>query len=286
VDELVDEYTWRTPLQIVAALHYLVLDGRASWDDWRDALTGEEAFVRRFVAEQGVQTNEVQRSWMLLPCFLEVARRSGAAAFDLVELGPSAGFNLEWDRYGYRYRRGAWGREDARLVLQGEERRAVPSAVLELAPRVRSRVGIDRSPLDVTTDEDARLLRSFVWPDQTWRMDQLDRAISALREEPPDLRRGDVADELPDLLAGRPRDGLTVVFQTAVLGYLPRERRELVYETLAAAGRERPLAFVESARPQTGEHTFWSMVVQVWPEGERVEVAHADFHGAWLDWHV
>jgi hypothetical protein len=286
VDELVDEYTWRTPLQLVAALHYLVLDGRASWDDWRAALTGEAAFVRRFVAEQGVQTNEVQRSWMLLPCFLEVARRSGVALFDLVELGPSAGFNLEWDRYGYRYRRGSWGREDAPLVLQGEERRPVPLTVLELVPLVRSRVGIDRSPLDVTTDEDAKLLRSFVWPDQTWRMDQLDRAVSALREEPPDLRRGDVADELPDLLAGRPRDGLTVVFQTAVLAYLPRARRELVYETIAAAGREHPLAFVEAALPQTGELTFWSMVVQVWPEGERVEVARADFHGAWLDWHV
>ena len=31
-DELVDEYRWDTPLQVAAALHYLVLRGEARWD--------------------------------------------------------------------------------------------------------------------------------------------------------------------------------------------------------------------------------------------------------------
>jgi hypothetical protein len=231
-----------------------------------------------------VQTNEVQRSWMLLPCFLEVARRTGAETFDLVELGTSAGFNLQWDRYRYRYAAGEWGPRDAKVELIGEERAPVSAQLLRFVPRVVSRVGIDLAPIDVTTDEGARLLECFVWPDQTWRLGQLERAIAALREDPPDLRRGDIVESLPELLT-EPDDGeLTVVFQTAVLGYLPREGRERVRDALADAGRQRPLALVESWRPVTGEHTFWALVVQVWPDGERVEVAHADFHGAWLEW--
>lgn len=37
-------------------------------------------------------------------------------------------------------------------------------------------------------------------------------------------------------------------------------------------------------QPLDGSHDHYGLFVQVWPDGERVEVAHAEFHGAWLDW--
>ena len=54
-----------------------------------------------------MQTNEVQRSWALLPAFLSLA---DGRPFDLLELGPIAGLNLLWDRYSYRYLTGVVGR--------------------------------------------------------------------------------------------------------------------------------------------------------------------------------
>ena len=111
---------WDAPLRLIGGLHYLVLGGEASWDD---PLSEHAEFLREFVATQGVQTNEVQRSWVLVPLLLRVAQRMGAETFDLVELGPSAGLNLVWDRYRYRYEAGEWGREDAVLGFEGEERR-------------------------------------------------------------------------------------------------------------------------------------------------------------------
>ena len=253
-----------------------MLGGEASWDAVPDALAEHRGFLRRFVAEQAVQTNEVQRCWMLLPCFLEAARRAGAETVDLIELGPSAGLNLVWDRYGYRYGEGSWGSPAAPLELRGEERRPVPGELLGVEPRVRGRIGVDRAPLDVTTEESARLLRSFVWPDQHWRLELLDAAIEAVRHDPPELVRGDFVEALPGLLAERSPDGLTVVFETAVLGYLDPAGRSRVYGALAAAGGAGPLAFVSN--PHHG------MNVQVWPGGEAEVVARADFHGAWLEW--
>jgi hypothetical protein len=261
-----------------------VLGGRASWDDIRYALVEHRGFLRRFAAEQGVQTNEVQRSWVLLPCFLELARRTGRRAFDLIELGPSAGLNLVWDRYRYRYLEGTWGREDARVALGGEEREPVPAELLRLTPRVRTRTGVDIAPIDVTMDEGARLLKSFVWADQTWRLDLLDRAIAALREEPPELVQGDLVDELPRLLARRGPDALTVVLHTAVLGYVEPERRTLVSAALEEAGGAGPLAVLSTGRPREGVHDYWGLWAQVWPGGERSLLAHADFHGAWIEW--
>jgi hypothetical protein len=259
-----------------------VLAGDAAWDD---PLADHRAFLRDFVAERGVQTNEVQRSWVLLPLLLRVAERTGAETLDLVELGPSAGLNLVWDRYRYHYEAGDWGPPGARLRLEGEERRPVPRELLELSPTVRGRVGIDRSPIDVTSEEGARLLRCFVWAGQDERLERLDRAIEAVRGEPPELVRGDFVELLPEVLAARPGDGLTVVFQTATWGYLDEERRTRLRAKLDEAGRSLPLAFVSTGEPRVEEHC-WGLRLVYWPGGEREFAGHADFHGAWLRWEL
>jgi hypothetical protein len=153
---------WDVPLRLLAGVHYLVLTGAASWDAYDETLVAHEDFLRAWVAERSVQTNEVQRCWTLLPCFLEAARHAGASALDLVEIGPAAGLNLVWDGYRYSYSAGGWGPERAALHLTGEEARPVPAGLLELRPQVRSRIGIDLNPVDVTSEEGALLLRSFV----------------------------------------------------------------------------------------------------------------------------
>jgi hypothetical protein len=274
---------WDAPLRLVGGLHYLVLGGEASWDD---PLSKHAEFLREFVATQGVQTNEVQRSWVLVPMLLRVAQRMGERAFDLVELGPSAGLNLVWDRYRYLYEAGEWGRADAVLSFQGEERRPVPSELLGLGLEVRGRIGIDRSPIDVTTEDGARLLRSFVWAGQEGRMERLDRAIEVLREDPPQLVQGDYVEELPNVLAALPRDGLTVIFQTASFGYIGDEGRARVRSVLEEAGRERKLALISTGKARDPEEHCWGLRLVYWPGGEREFAGHADFHGDWLQWEL
>ena len=222
---------------------------------------------------------------MLVPCFLEIARRTGAETLDVIELGPSAGFNLLWDAYRYRYQDAEWGPADAELELTGDERRPVPAELLRLSPRVRQRVGIDIEPIDVTARYGVLALKSFIWPDQQWRLELLDRAVEAVRRRKPPIIEGDLVDELPRLLAARRRDALTLVYQTAVLGYLPPERRDLVYEALDDAGRVGSLAYVGTHSPLDESEHYYGLRIQVWPgAGEREIVAHADFHGAWIEW--
>jgi hypothetical protein len=270
-------------------VHYLVLSGRApgafeSWERFSAALDEEAAFLARFIAERPIQTNEVQRSWVLLPCFLEVARRTRAQTFDLIELGPSAGLNLVWDRYRYRYEAGSWGAPDGPLELEGEERAPIPEQLLRLAPRVRDRIGIDTNPVDVTSDEGARVLRSFVWADQIARLRRLERAIGSLGGDPPELVQGDFVELLPQRLSKRRPDGLTIVFQTATLRYLTPEHLSRLRSVLAEAGAAAPLAFVSTGGPRRRGATHWGVSLQIWPGGDRELVAEADYHGAWLEW--
>jgi hypothetical protein len=204
-----------------------------------------------------------------VPCFLEVARRTGADTFDCVELGCSAGLNLLWDRYGYEYEAGSLAGSP---VFRGDER-GQRVRVSEL-PRVRSRVGVDLSPPDLRTDDGVRLLKAFVWADQEQRLADLDSAIDVWRRDPPQIVVGDLVDELPGLLERRSDDVVLVVSETAVLGHLPQERRERARELLADA----ECVFVSTGQPQDESHDYYGLYV----DGD--EVAHAEFHGAWMEW--
>lgn len=232
-----------------------------------------------------MQTNEVGRCFALLPAFLELARRSGRR-IDLLELGPSAGLNLLVDRYGYRYRNGAWGPGDAAVVLTGEERGPVPADLLAGALPIGRRRGIDLHPVDVTTDEGVRLLTSFVWADQWHRLERLRRAIEVARADPPELVRGDYVELLPQLLAERDTDALTVVFQTASTQYLDRERYDRVRGALQDASAAGPLGWVSTQRYDEEAETGagYPLEVALWPEHEGRVVARMGYHGEWLDY--
>lgn len=267
--------TCRPLLALLGGLHYLVLGGDATWDD---PLEQHADFLAEFVQLQGVQTNEVQRLWVLLPLLLHATR--GADVVDVVELGSSGGLNLVFDRYRYVYQHGEWGSPDSPLTLSGTERTPLPASLLAQDLPVRSRVGIDLAPVDVTTEEGARLLESFVWAGQTERSARLRAAIDLVRDDPPTVVRGDITEALPDLLASLPAGGLTLVFQTSVFEYIDEDRRARVREALDASGRE--LVFVSAGQPRDDVRT-WGMRIYR-PGREREFVGHADYHGIWLDY--
>ena len=293
-DELVAELArdhrprWEVPLRLFAAVHFIALSGRAEdpWSRFGEVLREHREEVTRFVRDQPVQTNEVQRTWALVPAFLAVADRR---PLDLLELGPSAGLNLYWDRYRHRYGDGWWGPPDAPISLAGDATGGPPPKLLARGVSVRSRTGIDRAPLDVTRDDDALLLQSFVWADQAERLERLRRAIAVARRDPPRLVRGDYVDELPRLLAERRDDGLTVVYHSASVAYLRREDRERLAAAIAAAGAERPLAWIsyefeERERENDVGYETFVLDVRVWPGGGARRLARVDGHGNRLRW--
>jgi hypothetical protein len=287
--------SWDLGLRLFGAVHHHVLTGAApraltgEWDDFAGALGEHEASLRRFVEEQGVQTNETQRCVSLLPAFLSLARATGLP-LDLIELGPSAGLNLVFDRYAYHYAEGSFGDGAALLTFEATERRHVPGELLRTRLEITRRRGVDLSPLDVTAPEDVLLLHSFLWPGLVERKARLDAAIETFCAAPerPELIRGDYVDLLPGLLARRDPEALTVVFQTASTGYLMPERYRLLRDALDAAGADGgpPLAWVSSRRSderETDHDDRYELELRLWPDPARL-VAFVDFHGNWLDW--
>jgi hypothetical protein len=289
---LIPDYpSWDTPHRLLAGARWLALSGEVDdfetaadpWNAFHSVLEEHGEWLARFVREHPVQTNEVQRCWVLLPIVLTVARLAGRP-LDLVELGTSAGLNLLWDRYGYRYEAGTWGEGSAPLQLEGKERSAVPGALLRTEVDVRRRLGIDLQPVDVTTEEGIRLLDTFV-RDESYRT-RLRRASDVLRQEPPELVRGDYLDLLPGILQARSDDALMVVFQTISTVYLTDDERNRLRATVDEAGAEGPLAWISTPTPE--EHGQrrgdYPLELAMWPGGERRIVARMNVRGEWLEW--
>jgi hypothetical protein len=286
VADIVGEHKprWEAPLRLFGGVHYLELAGMVQhpWPKLRGVLEANRDWLARFVAEHPVQTNEVQRCWGLLPGFLSVA---GGRPIDLIELGPSAGLNLFWDRYGYRYGEHAWGPGDAPLALSGRAEGGPPEGLLQTAVEVRGRVGVDRRPVDVTTDHGARVLEAFVWADQPDRLERVRRAIEIVRSDPPQLMEGDFVEVLPALLADRDLEALTIVYHSAAAVYLQNEERAQLVDALAEEGARGSLAHVsfEFTRDDDIGYEGFALDVHTWP-GEPRRLALLDGHANHLEW--
>ncbi|MFN2470268.1 MAG: DUF2332 domain-containing protein [Gaiellaceae bacterium] len=284
VREIAPDERWDFPVRLLGGLHHLVLSGRApgwAWEDVRETLQREAGWLTRFTRKQPVQTNEVQRSWALLPAFLSL----GEGPFELIELGSSAGLNLVWDRYRYRYAAGTWGATGAALELAGDERAPVPAELLSVRPQIRHRRGVDLAPVDVASDESVRLLECFVWADQPARLERLRRAVEVVRGDPPPILQGDYVELLPDLLADRDYETVTVVFQAVSTVYLGGERygelRRIVDEA------DPPVAWISTRRlaeEETGVEGGFEIERRLPGEAAPRLVACMGYHGQWLEW--
>lgn len=285
------------PLRLFGAVHHLVLSGVAPsalsgrWEDFARALSEHDQVLRHRLGSTDVQTNEVQRCTFLVPAFRAAAAESGLR-LELLELGPSAGLNLLADRYRCVYANGISGPDDARLVLTTQEGSGrVPADLLRGELEVRRRRGIDLAPVDATTEEGYLQLRSFVWPGLAERVARLDAAVATLRaaSDRPELIEGDFVRLLPEVLAERPADALTVVVDTFATVFLPRDLAGALAESLEAAGADgRPLAWVSVRRwdEESGPpHEGFELELRVWPGPARL-AAYVDPHGNRLDWRL
>jgi len=250
----------RYPPGILAALHDLALagrapalaaayaagDGDAAADAAIDTLLRLTDSVVALAVRRRVLTGETGRCTVLYPAIAEAAHRAGATAIGLIDVGCSAGLNLDVDRVGITYSNGqALGdpsspvQMTARLVGS----RALPARAM---PEVVARVGMDRDPIDVTDADDARWLRACQWPDQPERVASLDAEMALAATAPPLLLRGNAVELLPDAVARVPSGALPVVITTWALSRFPPERRRWFLDRLEETGAGRPVAWVSA----------------------------------------
>lgn len=255
---------------------------------FRAFVLGHRHEVAGLLSTRMVQTNEVRRSALLLPGFDAVAVSSGQP-LALIEIGPSAGLNLLFDRYHYRYGAFELGDPGSPVRLETEPRLPLPAFAI---PPVASRVGIDLNPLEPANPDDMRWLRALIWPEHDDRRALLDAALSVAREHPPRLLGGDLFELLPGEVRAAPQDAQVCLFATFVLNQFSPGMLGRLREMLLELSRERPLAllvlgaseFVTGSFPSGSPWTsLWLMEFEGGTECSR-HLARCNPHGRWMAW--
>jgi hypothetical protein len=230
------------------------------------------------------QTNETGRSAVLLPGFLAVSRETGLP-LALAEIGSSAGLNLFFDRFRYRYGETEWGDPLYPAILNPQIRGAVPDLTGEL--KIASRAGSDIAPLNLENDADRLRLRAYIWADQSERLARLDAAIRVARQRAVTLEKADAADFVTRQLAQRKTGECLVLFHSVVWQYLPEHTKHAIETAVQRAGAEAPpLAPLAWLRMEILKNTdpHPALRLTLWPGGEARTLALADFHGRWVEW--
>ncbi|HVV24984.1 MAG TPA: DUF2332 domain-containing protein [Pseudonocardiaceae bacterium] len=246
------------------------VDG-ATWPTFRSFVLDRADKVREIVGTRTTQTNEVRRAALLYPAVARVAKAAGGP-IGLLEVGTSAGLLLGLDRYGYRYQAAdgeqvAAGPAKAPLVLNcvfnladGAKRPPLPKNV-----KVAAKVGLDRSPVDLTDEEQLAWLEACVWADQPERVRLLNQAASAQAKDRPTFVTGDVVADLGKAVDLVPADLPLVVFNSHVLPYVPAEDR---------------LAFIDALRDLSTSRDLWWISQESYEAGlryvlpDRVDLAY------------
>ena len=285
-------------LRFAGAVHALVLAGADPalavvypphplsenlWPAVAAAMAARPDHFRSFLA-LSPQTNEVRRSALLLPGFIEIARRSGRK-LRLLEIGASAGLNLIWDRYRYSYGEGrTWG-DPASPVEISCEWHGAPfdfNQPVEIA----GRAACDFAPIDLADPAQRHRLRAYLWPDQPDRLARLDAAAALALRLGFKVERADAGEWLDrQLMRAADANTTTVLYHSVVWQYLPQTTRDRIRGRMADFGKTRPLAWLalEIARPDSA----YELRLRWWPgDGSQTgeKLAEASPHGAWLKW--
>ncbi len=244
----------------------------------RDALTP-------LIVSKITNTNEVGRCALLHPAFRAMAMEAGEP-LDLIEIGPSAGLNLIWDRYGVRYHRGsetfALPVSDPALTLDCELR-GPNNPPLGPSPKIANRLGLELNPVNLDDPDQRDWLRALVWPGMHARFERLEAALKVHASHRPEIRVGSALDLLPDALRDMPEDQPVGVYHSFVVYQFTREMREVLDSILVMAGLRRPVWRIGIEGSVSGVNR---VTLTHYYDGAREEqvLAHCHPHGAWLEW--
>ena len=279
------------PLRLCGSLHGLVLDGSAP--DLAAAYAGTAPLAPAVIAamrvhearvldwlDQAPQTNEVGRSAVLIAAAWFLGRLAPGVRFDLLELGASAGLNLNFPRYRLALPEGQAAPllPGGDVTLRPEWRGAVPAS----APvAIGSARGVDLHPLA----PGLRLL-AYIWPDQPDRLARARTAMAVAERYPMPVDQGDAADWLEAQLAAPPVG--RIIYHTIAAQYFPADSRARIEAALhrasAAATPHASLAHVSFEADPAHPHPL--LALRLW-DGQSCRMwrlGRASPHVTWIDW--
>jgi len=285
------------PLRLLGSLHRLVIADESpdlakvypphhlsdkDWPVYEEALVAHQDAILEQL-KQAPQTNEVRRSGILLPGFMTIASQAGNLPMVMSELGASAGLNLHWDKFHYRFGDREWGEKEAPIHLSPEWR-GPDLKMQDLL--VADRAGCDLNPIDLEDNNTVETLLSYLWPDQAERITRTKAAIEIFYRHDARVEKAGAIEWLKRRLKKAHENQVHVIYHTIARQYFSdadkQESAQLIEEAGARAPQYAPLAWLRFEAD--GQQPGAALTLRLWPGGEEQFLGRADYHGRWIEW--
>jgi hypothetical protein len=247
------------------------------------AVAAQDAFIANWMRHPP-QTNEVARAGAIMAALIVVAAQVDMP-FTLLELGSSAGLNLNLGRYRYDLGGRCIGPDRSPVVVAPVWRGPPPPAA---TVRIDAARGVDLRPLDMADAAARERLSSFTWTDDPVRAGLLTQAIALAQAHPPVIDADDLTRWLPrQLETPQPVDTCRVIFHSMVLQYLAPQQRHAIVGQIGQAGLradgKRPLAWIGFEWTECRSEV--RLMLTCWPDGISRHLATCHPYGEWIEWH-
>ena len=288
-----------TPNMLFGAVHYLLHGGQPNplsryypsltlnhespdhvFPSFKKFVLSNAEHIIEILQTRLVQTNEVQRSAFLYPSFLTASRLFDNRPLSLIEIGPSAGFNLLWDQYLYQYNdQEPVGLPNSSLTLTSSYRGDARPDFSGPMPTISRRIGIDLHPIDLMDRDEIQWLQALIWPEHFERKMRLNKAIRIAMVNPIEMIQGNAFELLPQVLAEVPETEIAAVYHTFVANQFSEEQRQTLLKIVEDFGSKRDVIHIHNCIEPHLHATIYR-------NGERIDIplATGDPHARWIEW--
>ncbi|MCT4778419.1 MULTISPECIES: DUF2332 domain-containing protein [Exiguobacterium] len=288
------------PNLLFGAVHYLLLSGHQHrLGDYYPSVSNEakevdqelfpsfQQFCATYETElvallqtRLVQTNEVRRCAYLYPVFGMIYEHS-KHTLALVEIGTSAGLQLLWDQYSYRYDNNepvgnvtSSFEITAEVIGEGRPRLNLP------LPPVRERIGFDLNIVELTDADEQLWLKALIWPEHVARLELFEQASALIGSQPMELIQGDGVRLLKPRVDSIDRDTIVCIFHTHVANQMSLETKYELLHQVDLIGENRDVCHIYNNVQDKLLHLDFIT------DGRKSEfvLAETDGHGRWFNW--
>lgn len=286
-------YDWGVRLATLLRYIYLCGDIKQSWpitdyDEILELLRTRWKGPAREWVQRPPQTNQVMRGFPLFLALQFVAATLQRTEVVLREIGASAGFNLNLDRYSFEATSGGWHYHcgaETHLTLSMD---IFGSRLKDAVPITIS----DRRGCDLQPVVDTLRLEAFVWGDEGGnKLANLRAARDILDRFPVVIDKQDAESWIEQHLRYNAHQEMVVLQNSMVLQYFDDEKLERFTKLVYSIGATQPLAWIRLepahvlgwALPSVTPFEY-ALDVVFFPGGERRLLAR--YNGTQLQWLV
>ena len=288
------------------AVHYLVLKNKncqlASYypsitkslknpalpfDVFKDFCLNNESQIIELISTRIVQTNVVNRCSYLTPILSELINKGQKNAC-IMDIGASAGLNLNFDLYEY-WTNGQKIFGDSSVKIEFETKDSAIIPILPINYSVR-KIGIDQHLINPQNEDEKRWLNALIWSDHLERFNSMEKALELRQNGGIEMFQASTVPQFEEIINGQRNDETLIVYATHTLYQFSQESRQDFFTMLDRIGKKRDFHFlsVESTRYLQEKYDSSQTVIELtsYASGMKNEeiIAETNGHGNWVRW--